>query len=313
MKKILTVAGISILIISLVIIAVLPVSPPTHHNRPPPKEVIDHLANNHKNLQNDNISFNVTLTNKTPSMSIYDIEVQNYTKANCLKLINSTYPSWMNDNVSVKYSKIIQNSTIYIKENETISVFENGAIEYFNRSAIERWISNKSNQAVINLIKSKNEAYNISVEYIKNHGGFPKDYFLFHTDIAYNVHNDTSSVEAYCFHFQRKIDGYTITGKSGEGVWVYMTPLGDIITYHSMWTEINQINKTINVKSSKDASDCLKEHFNGNFNVEDVQLGYYFSNKTISPTNLVPVWIFYTDINNTQYYLIDAIDLNYWV
>jgi|GEM_PF-3488541 len=158
---------------------------------------------------------------------------------------------------------------------------------------------------------SKDEAYNKTFEYIKSHGGFPKAYFLSSSVWGEISNDDFSIVRSYVFHFDRKIDGYPMVGRNGEGANAIITPLGEIYIYRVLWREISDSFKNVSVNNASVAFGLLKEKVHINRTISKVEVGYY-SNKYSEPQeNLMPVWIFYYNEKCTQYMCVDAVELKF--
>lgn len=193
--------------------------------------------------------------------------------------------------------------------NETIDKNQSINIIGYDQNTCTTYISFK------NTI-SFDDAYNISINFIKQHGGLPDDYYLaFKTSGKLKTHN-YEFVDSYILNINRKINGCPIVGRGGEGAKLWITPLGDVAIYQVLWRNISTIDENISTISASTAFTYLKSKCNSNANltmsIEHIELGYYSDDFETAQELLKPVWIYYTDKACTHYIIVDAIGMKYY-
>jgi len=265
-----------------------------------------------------NITLNTTTSNDTFEMKTYTLKTPVVNETNCKDIINDLYPMWTDDNIT---TKAIDNIGIGFNKSdgtnctETISFTSGGRMDYINHSAERKWDDNLmailSSNVSVELI-TKEEAYQLSLEYIKKHGDFPNGSFLFFNNTSTHTTPNGSIINySYTFSFKRTFDGYLIAGSSGEGLKISVTPLGDVWIYSVLWREIDSIKNKITIKSSSDAVIYLDRHVSMNITIDRIEIGYFSDNSHKIQTELSPVWFFYTGSQNTNYLVVDAVGLGY--
>jgi len=194
-------------------------------------------------------------------------------------------------------------------DNSTNGTTDNGNSTKENGTSSEPVIGNTT-LLTINGQLSRAELYNKSVQYVKDHGGLPDNYYL-----SWDVHGETSRadrvvIEQFIFHFDRKIDGMPVVG-AGEGANVDITPIGDIYHYTVLWRDISDSYKNLTVKNATAAFNLLKEKIYWNLTIEKIELGYYSANFHKSQDKLLPIWVFYYDLEHNSYFCVDAVGLKF--
>jgi len=194
-------------------------------------------------------------------------------------------------------------------DNSTNGASDNGNSTKNNSTSAEQVVKNTTLLTIDGQL-SHDDLYNKSVQYVKDHGGLPNNYFL-----SWDVHGETSGtgwkvIEDYYFHFDRKVDGMPVVG-AGEGANVAITPMGDIYHYTVLWRDISDSYESLTVKNATAAFNLLKEEIYWNLTVEKVELGYYLANFHKSQDKLLPVWVFYYDLEHNSYFCVDAVGLKF--
>ena len=292
---------------------------------------IDHGGNGSSSL-NDNIrkytgdirdlrnfTLNTTLPGESPIMKIYNVAVPPYDREWCEEQIRILYPGWLDAGIEVTESKEPFVSMIFSTDTEVISVTNSGNFEYYNKTASIRWspvlnniINIKRNQTgePLPAVLSKEDAYQAAIRYINIHGGFPPGFTSFHNSTIQTSNGNISVESGYIFHFARNFSGYPLIG-TGAIIWI--TPLGDIVSYGRLWRDIGNVKRSVRVVSARQALEYLDK--NGfvyeKMPIETVELGYYSGYQMNILKELSPVWIFYTDQGYSEYRIVDAVGLKF--
>ncbi len=186
----------------------------------------------------------------------------------------------------------------------------NGCSSDSKNETVDNNYSSPSRLVVLDNQISSAEAYNRSIEYIKAHGGLPKDFYLFWNGTAV-ILKETPKVMViahYIFCFGRKVDGYPVLGAGGDFAKLVITPLGDVELYLVLWRELGSAEKSTATVSASQALECLDKNVHGHFTIERVELGYYSAASWETQTKMTPVWIFYTSQKGRKYFCVDAVE-----
>jgi hypothetical protein len=282
-----------------------------------------HIDNvhNYKGAISDlrNFTLNTTLPGESPLMKIYKVIVPQYDRGWCEEQIRTFYPGWLDAGVEVKETKDPFVSTIFSTDTEVISVHSSGNLEYYNNTASIRWhpvlneiMRIKRNQTgePLPTVLSKDEAYQAAIRYIDLHGGFPPGYTNFHNSTIQTSNGKITVESGYLFRFARIFSGYP---EVGPGAMIWITPLGDVVTYSRLWRDIGAVKGTVKIVTAQQALEYLDK--NGfvyeTEPIEKVELGYYSGYHEDILKELSPVWIFYTDQQHSQYRVVDAVGLTF--
>jgi len=269
-----------------------------------------------------NTTYNVSIPRDTPKINTYELTNPDVSQQYCSILINNTYNRWIDNKTRIKNTN---DSIIYLKDNETIDINKmSGRLDYSNISAFFKWNDyqnkyllnpqnielNISNVDKINSLINSSVAYNISIEYMRTHGGLPQNMFLYQNRTinvkCYSL--NISYPSNYLFRFQRTIDSHPILG--GEGVVLTISPLGDILSYYLLWRNVINSSKSITVISALDSANYLNKHITKNITVEKIEIGYYSNQDDETQYQLSPVWIFYTNKEYDLCTCVDAVNSN---
>jgi hypothetical protein len=295
-----------------------------------------------------NLSLNISLPSENVEIKVYNLVVPKYQVSQLNQSLDKYYPNWRDTDMKMLEMPEI-NATRFSKFTDVIFIEEAGRLRYTNKTALDKWktcyklvlddiakgdnvsqnnisdINGSANETTnssslktdeLNAAKalyekqiSKDDAYNISLNYIQSHGGLPDNNYLSFSGHALLGYLNWEIPSYFAFRFQRKVDGYPIVGSGGDCANVKVTPLGDIYEYSVLWREFSDSFEKITVKNATAAFVSLESSVRGNWTIEHIELGYYSADafKIISKSN--PVWIFYTDKNRTNYFCVDAINL----
>lgn len=167
---------------------------------------------------------------------------------------------------------------------------------------------------------SRDKAYNVSIEYIKNHKGFPKEeYYLGENYSSFRgiPHLNIEILVEYHFIFRRKIDSFPVMG--GDGIHIALTPFGDVDYYRVLWRQISKAEKSVTTVNATAAIAYLDNKANfrmgpGKLTIEKIELGYYGFFSDDVQKKLAPVWIFWCncdseDNNYVNYICVDTVEL----
>jgi hypothetical protein len=292
----------------------------------------DHGGNGGGNSLNDNVrnytgdisdlrnfTLNTTLPGDSHVMKIYNVVVPLYGRDWCEDQIRTFYRGWLDAVVEVKETEDPFISTVFYGNGEVISVHNSGNFEYHNNTASIRWhpvlddiMRIKRNQTgePLPAVLSKEEAYQAAIRYINLHGGFPPGYTNFYNSTIQTSNGKVTVESGYIFHFTRNFSGYPLIG---TGAMIWITPLGDVVSYNRLWRDIGDVKRSVRVVSAQQALEYLDK--NGfvyeKMPIEKVELGYYTGYHEDILKELAPVWIFYTDLQQSEYRVVDAVGLNF--
>lgn len=275
------------------------------------------------------ISLHTDIPEGPSSVKIYNIS-NPYSKVWAERIVSSSYSTWDFKNCNI--TEICNNnSTLFQNGLESITITNTGVFLYNNKSAQNqndkalkqyRYSIETSNFSLGQYYSiSSNDAYNVSINYILNHGGFPANYYLLSKSASNEMYRGYNYTTKYFFSFIRKIDGMPIIGEEGIKIWI--SGLGNVTDYIFQWREIANVDHIQKISSAKTALNALENIIytktnspqinitvngtNSTIDIYGIEVGYYSYPMFEMQFKMYPVWIFYTNAAKSKFVYTDAI------